>query len=214
MNFVLYKLQTLRVGSQEEFISAHDITLNRKRKWRARNLSLLSCLWERKCYKISVLRICLPPPLFQPLNQETNFSENCVSTLWVSKPIDVSEWHRPYLQCRRVIQVRSQHEADRKQSSNCCLVYADFLLGLLFNPEDGHDIFLRNVDWLPPDCTPWNSRGQKSSYPYLSMAPQSSVGPWPLFQFLNPMHSRQDSLNGRSARHKAATYIENNINIE
>jgi hypothetical protein len=25
---------------------------------------------------------------------------------------------------------------------------------------------------------------------YLSMAPQSSVGPWPLFQFFNPIHSQ------------------------
>jgi hypothetical protein len=25
---------------------------------------------------------------------------------------------------------------------------------------------------------------------YLSMALQASVGPWPLFQFLNPIHSR------------------------
>jgi hypothetical protein len=36
------------------------------------------------------------------------------------------------------------------------------------------------------------------------------VGPWPLFQFLNPIHSRYDSLNGGSGRHKAATYTQNN----
>jgi hypothetical protein len=30
--------------------------------------------------------------------------------------------------------------------------------------------------------------------------------PWPLFQFLNPIHNRQDSLDEGSARRKAATY--------
>jgi hypothetical protein len=35
------------------------------------------------------------------------------------------------------------------------------------------------------------------------------VGPWPLLQFLNPIHSRQDSLDGESARLKAATYTQN-----
>jgi hypothetical protein len=49
---------------------------------------------------------------------------------------------------------------------------------------------------------------------YLSMALQSSVGPWPLFQFLNLIHSRQESLDGGSARRKAATYTQNNTNTE
>jgi hypothetical protein len=31
-------------------------------------------------------------------------------------------------------------------------------------------------------------------------------GPFPLFQFLNPIHSRYDSLDGGSASRKAATY--------
>jgi hypothetical protein len=36
---------------------------------------------------------------------------------------------------------------------------------------------------------------------------QSFIGPWPLsFQFLDPLHSWQDSLDGGSARRKAATY--------
>jgi hypothetical protein len=37
------------------------------------------------------------------------------------------------------------------------------------------------------------------------------VGPWPLFQFLNPI---QDSLDGGSAHRKAAIYTENNKNTE
>jgi hypothetical protein len=31
-------------------------------------------------------------------------------------------------------------------------------------------------------------------------------GPWPLFQFLNPIHIRWDLLDGGAARRKAATY--------
>jgi hypothetical protein len=40
------------------------------------------------------------------------------------------------------------------------------------------------------------------------------VGPWPLFQFPNPIHSRYDSLKGGSAGRKAATYTQNNTNTE
>jgi hypothetical protein len=39
----------------------------------------------------------------------------------------------------------------------------------------------------------------------LSMAVQPSVGPSPLFRFLNPIRSQYDSLDGGSARRKAAT---------
>jgi hypothetical protein len=39
---------------------------------------------------------------------------------------------------------------------------------------------------------------------YLPMVLQFFVGPWPLFQFLNHIHSRYDSLEGRSASRKAA----------
>jgi hypothetical protein len=38
------------------------------------------------------------------------------------------------------------------------------------------------------------------------------VGPWPLFQFLNSIHSRWDSLDRGSVRHKAATCTQNNTN--
>jgi hypothetical protein len=44
------------------------------------------------------------------------------------------------------------------------------------------------------------------------MALQPFVRPWPLFQFRNPIHSRYDSLDGGSARSKAATYTQNNTN--
>jgi hypothetical protein len=41
------------------------------------------------------------------------------------------------------------------------------------------------------------------------MALELFVGLLPLFPFLNPTHSRQDSLDGGSARRKAATYTQN-----
>jgi hypothetical protein len=46
----------------------------------------------------------------------------------------------------------------------------------------------------------------------LSMALQP-FGPWPLFQSLNPIYSRWDSLDGVSARRKVATYTQNNTNF-
>jgi hypothetical protein len=48
---------------------------------------------------------------------------------------------------------------------------------------------------------------------FFSMALQP-FGPLSLFQFLIPIYSRYDSLNGRSARSKAVTYTQNNTNIE
>jgi hypothetical protein len=38
------------------------------------------------------------------------------------------------------------------------------------------------------------------------MTLQPFVGPWPLFQFLDPIHSRNDSLDGGPVCRKAATY--------
>jgi hypothetical protein len=37
--------------------------------------------------------------------------------------------------------------------SGCCLLHADFMIGVLFCPEDGGDMFLRNVRSLSPDYT-------------------------------------------------------------
>jgi hypothetical protein len=44
----------------------------------------------------------------------------------------------------------------------------------------------------------------------------STVLCWTLvaFSVFNPIHSRYDSLDGGSARRKAATYIQNNINTK
>jgi hypothetical protein len=46
------------------------------------------------------------------------------------------------------------------------------------------------------------------------MALQPTVGFWPLSQFLDPIHSRQDSLDGGSARRKAATCTQDNTDTE
>jgi hypothetical protein len=46
------------------------------------------------------------------------------------------------------------------------------------------------------------------------MALQPFVGPWPLFQFLDPIHSPEDSLDGGSARRKAPAYTQNDTNTK
>jgi hypothetical protein len=43
------------------------------------------------------------------------------------------------------------------------MLHAGFLPGLLFDPEDGGDMFVRNVSWLETDYTVLNPRRQNSS---------------------------------------------------
>jgi hypothetical protein len=40
------------------------------------------------------------------------------------------------------------------------------------------------------------------------------LGALPVFQFLDPVHGPQYSLDGELARRKASTYTQNNINTE
>jgi hypothetical protein len=42
--------------------------------------------------------------------------------------------------------ISEEHAANTASASH--LLHADFLLHLLFNPEDGGDMFLQNVGWL------------------------------------------------------------------
>jgi hypothetical protein len=51
-------------------------------------------------------------------------------------------------------------------------------------------------------------------YPSSLLYCSQPFGPWPLSQFLNPRQSRYDSLDGGSARRKAATHTQNNTNTE
>jgi hypothetical protein len=46
------------------------------------------------------------------------------------------------------ISTRNHHEAGSKQNSSRSLLYAGFLLGLIFNPADDGDMALRNVGCL------------------------------------------------------------------
>jgi hypothetical protein len=60
---------------------------------------------------------------------------------------------------RRVSQARNQHETGTKQSR----LFAGFFLDLLFNTEDGGNMFLWNVGWLSPDYRALYLRRQNSS---------------------------------------------------
>jgi hypothetical protein len=50
------------------------------------------------------------------------------------------------------------------------------LLGLFFDPEDGGDMFLQNVDWLSTYYTTLNPRSQYSSAKRLF--PRKNSAPW------------------------------------
>jgi hypothetical protein len=55
--------------------------------------------------------------------------------------------HRLHLQGRKINQARSQRGAGYA----CYLLSSHLLLGLFFDPEDGGDIFLRNIRLFPND---------------------------------------------------------------
>jgi hypothetical protein len=60
--------------------------------------------------------------------------------------------YRLHLQVPRISQARNQREADCKKSCG-------FLFGLLFSPEEGDDILLRNVICFSMDYTALYPRG-------------------------------------------------------
>jgi hypothetical protein len=74
------------------------------------------------------------------------------------------------LQGRRERQARNQQESGP-------LIRADFLLDLLFDPEDGGDMFLRNVVYLSPDYMALHPR-HRSSKPLLLALSFSPQGVW------------------------------------
>jgi hypothetical protein len=83
-----------------------------------------------------------------------------------------------------------------------------------------HDHILKGllavfVYWFCPACCIETSLYLLLFHPSIHPSINGSTAfrwPWPLFQLLNPIHSRQNSLDGRSARRKAATYTQNNTN--
>jgi hypothetical protein len=66
-----------------------------------------------------------------------------------------SETYRLQFKVRRATQPRNVNEADSKavdsSSSACCLLHARFLLGLLFETDDGGDMFFRSRRNILPD---------------------------------------------------------------
>jgi hypothetical protein len=61
---------------------------------------------------------------------------------------------------RRVVRYEELHTFREQGSFACCVLHAGFLLGLLFNPEDGGDMFLPDVGWLSTDYTALYPRRQ------------------------------------------------------
>jgi hypothetical protein len=49
---------------------------------------------------------------------------------------------------QRIGPARNQHETGRKNNSACQTLHVGFLFPSIFVPQDGGDIFLRNVGWL------------------------------------------------------------------
>jgi hypothetical protein len=80
------------------------------------------------------------------------------SVFWIVSPCSPLQANRYFgearclhLQDRKISQARNQHEAVGKQSRASHLLHVYILLRLFFDPEDGGDLFLRNVNWLSED---------------------------------------------------------------
>jgi hypothetical protein len=69
------------------------------------------------------------------------------SSLKVNRRFTVT--YRFQLHGQRVVQ-----EKKLAWSTDCCPLYSRFLPGLLFSPEDGDVMFLRNICWHSPYYTP------------------------------------------------------------
>jgi hypothetical protein len=55
---------------------------------------------------------------------------------------------------------------------------------------------------------------RNASFIHPSLAVKPFVGPWPLFEFRNPIHSQKDSLGSGSASRKAAAYTQDSTNTQ
>jgi hypothetical protein len=80
--------------------------------------------------------------------------------------------------------------------SACCLLHAGFSLGLLFDPEDGGDMFVRNVDWHSLNYTalyPTRLNNLKLNLPDIL---QFSVPIWNLTEILSVV-SKMKQEDGR-----------------
>jgi hypothetical protein len=77
---------------------------------------------------------------------------------------------------------------------------------------------LREANSLPPIQQIlrllWNPKVHCHIQKFVIMALQPFFGPWPLFQFLDTIQIRYDSLDGRSYYRKAAIYTQYDTNTE
>jgi hypothetical protein len=73
--------------------------------------------------------------------------------------------------------LKSNQPFGRVCRSACCLLHAAFLYGLVFHPEDGGDVFLRNVGGHLPDYTALYPRRYNSScFTYVTLISWGSFG--------------------------------------
>jgi hypothetical protein len=61
-------------------------------------------------------------------------------------------------------QDQREHQARDQEEAELCLLLAGFLLGLLFNPENGGNMFLQDTSGLLLDHMAVHPRRQYSSY--------------------------------------------------
>jgi hypothetical protein len=76
-----------------------------------------------------------------------------------------AETRRLHLQGRRISQEKTRVQAYSKPSTcfpTNMAAHTCFCIGLCYGPEDGGDIFLRNVQWLSTECTALHPRTQLS----------------------------------------------------
>jgi hypothetical protein len=80
--------------------------------------------------------------VFQALTFEWKKTGNSIQVLWFSYALTVS-----WCMTKSYFMVRIRLTAQATSMFATCF-HADFLLGLFFDPEDGGDMFLRNLCWL------------------------------------------------------------------
>jgi hypothetical protein len=107
----------------------------------------------------------------------------------------------------------------QKGRSSAILIWnVSYLLSLLVNPENGCNIFLRNVGTLPPDYMVLHPRKEYMlnmsripgitirMYIFFSMVLPAHSGPWPLIQFRNHF-SQTVGLLGRMISPSQCRYL-------
>jgi hypothetical protein len=136
-----------------------------------------------------------PSTAVSPANHSTNFSIIIITRGWHNRPISgrSAEWTLDSTPHYTNLKIKKKSRNARIKNTGTIVIYKEKRLPYVYVYGFFNDIFciyLCICLWL---YSPF-------------------VGPLPLFQFLNPIHSRWDSLDRGSARRKAATYTQNNTN--